>query len=412
MQRQEGDVRTSASQSANVDFGVRLRDLRLRKGWRIRELATLTSISAGQIGNLEHGRRMPKGNTAEILDAALGAGGDLIALAAGRAAAGTEARARSGRVLSATPRTNPVLDVDSLLHTYGDVLDSLRGLGRAAGPRPVLGTLRASARTLSETARDLRGADADGVWALAARFAEYTGWMFEEAGDYTGALRWTQQAVVWGARGDDHTVAAYAYVRRALIAQHRGDPRATVEYARRAAAHPATTARIRVHAARREAQGHALLGDRDACYRGLERSARLMDTHAESGAPDWGPRADRETFQLIEASCLMALRRFDTALELFGGAGTDAVRATAATAATENALARFRIRHAVACAGVGLVATGCDLLDVMLPAIRRLDSSTIRAELAGFVTEARRHRPDRGEDAFLSDLAALIRPNE
>ncbi|MFL6117846.1 MAG: multiprotein-bridging factor 1 family protein [Catenulispora sp.] len=410
MQREEDPNASADQRTPSADFGVRLRELRLGKGWRIRELATLTAISAGQIGNLEHGRRTPKGDTAEILDAALDAGGELIALAAGRAAAGAEARARSRLAISQTSHTGSAQDAESLLHTYGDVLDSLRGLGRTAGPRPVLGTLRASARTLSDTARELRGPDADAVWALAARYAEYTGWMLEEAGDHTGALRWTHQAVTWGARGGDETVAAYALVRRALIAQHRGDPRATVDYARRAAAHPAATTRIRAHAARREAQGHALLGDHEACHRALERSARLMDARSEPPAPDWGPRADRETSRLIEASCLLALRHFESAADLFH-ADLDTPRATT-PATAENAITRFRIRQATAHAGIGLPDTGCDLLDPLLPTIRRLDSATIRAELAAFVTEARRHRLGRGEDDFLTDLAAVIRPSD
>ncbi|MCF3172349.1 hypothetical protein IPZ61_03275 [Streptomyces sioyaensis] len=70
------------------------------------------------------------------------------------------------------------------------------------------------------------------------------------------------------ADGGDDELAAYALVRRAELALYTGDSMATVQLAR-LAGQQARSARIR------DWQGHALVGDRDACRRALDRGAEL-----------------------------------------------------------------------------------------------------------------------------------------
>src|SRR5271155_3669083 len=229
--------------SLAADFGVRMREFRQDRRWSLSELAGLARTSAGQISNLENGRRSPTAAVAAACDDALGAGGELIALAS---------------LNRPVPRTGSGVDADVTMAAYGAVLENLRRAGQASGPRSVLAVLAASAQTLRNAAAEINGVRAPAVWLLAARFAEYAGWMSQESGNHAAALNWTDRAVAWGGRGGDETIAAYALVRRAMISQHRGDPRASIEFARCAAAHRAATPRIRAHAARREAQGHAL----------------------------------------------------------------------------------------------------------------------------------------------------------
>ncbi|MEC3982768.1 helix-turn-helix domain-containing protein [Amycolatopsis sp. H20-H5] len=179
------------------DFGVELARLRARRGWTVRELARRASVSEGQICNLESGRRNPTSVAAAACDAAFGAGGVLIKLA--------ETARRSA------PAGSPV-EVDSLVAGYGRVLEELKDIGRSVGPRFVDASLRSIARILTDTASHTEATRRDEIWLLASRFAEYTGWMAQEAGNSAEALRWTDLAVSWGANGDDETMAAYALV--------------------------------------------------------------------------------------------------------------------------------------------------------------------------------------------------------
>jgi hypothetical protein len=83
---------------------------------------------------------------------------------------------------------------------------------------------------------------------LASRFAEYAGWMSQEAGDEAGT---------------------------------------TVELARRVQHDPAGSRRVLGLAARCEAQDHALRGDHNAFRRALDRAATLLDAAARE--PVTGP---------------------------------------------------------------------------------------------------------------------------
>jgi transcriptional regulator with XRE-family HTH domain len=357
---------------ASPDFGRRLAELRAARGWSLSVLAERTQISASHLGNLERSERRPSRQLAEICDRVLGGGGELIAL-----------------VPALVKQLAP--DAEALVVGYTAVLESLRDLGRSTGPRFVLDPVVAASRVLRDGAAGIDGADGRAVWLLAARFAEYAGWMAQESGNDVAAIRWSQTAVQWAGCGGDPTMAAYALVRRALIAQHRGDAKGAIGFARRAAAHPAVSAtgsggghrpdaaaaaRIRAFAARREAQAHALNGDERSCRRALEASQALILRHPDPapGGSGWGPRATPETFGLVEASCLVALGHFGRAVRLFEAE-------FARLPVADNAYQRFVVRYAAALAGTGEAGRAREVLAGLRPAADRLDSATVRNEL-------------------------------
>src|SRR5581483_9483681 len=105
---------------------------------------------------------------------------------------------------------------------------------------------------------------------LAARYAEYTGWMAQESGSEKSALWWTQRAVQMASAAGDNDLVGYAAVREALITLYGERSRDTVELAQRA--QQQLPPRLRSLASQREAQGHALAGDYDACMRSLDRA--------------------------------------------------------------------------------------------------------------------------------------------
>src|SRR5205085_2430322 len=115
-------------------------------------------------------------------------------------------------------RAGVSVEGDSLIAGYGRILQELRDIGRSCGPRFVAASLRSITQVLTDAASHCGGGQSGEIWLLASRFAEYTGWMAQEAGNPVEALRWTDRAACWGAHGGDETVAAYALVRRAFIA--------------------------------------------------------------------------------------------------------------------------------------------------------------------------------------------------
>ncbi|MFH9354855.1 helix-turn-helix domain-containing protein [Kitasatospora sp. NPDC017646] len=368
------------------DFGVELARLRTRSGWTVRQLARRAGVSEGQISNLESGRRNPTSSVAAACDAALGADGELIRLAE------TTRRGTADRSL---------VEVEPLVAGYGRILEQLKDIGRSTGPNFVDAALRSAARVLTDAAPRAEAHRRHEVWLLASRVAEYTGWMAQEAGNPAEALRWTDLAVRWGANGGDETMAAYALVRKASIAEHRGDPAAIV-LAGQAAAHPATTPLIRAHAARREAQGHAHLGDHGACHDALQRS-RDHAREADRPGVHWGPRIENGSPRLIEASCMIGLRQFEQATDLFASE----LRHRPERPPDSNSRTRFEIRQATALAGIDRLDRACHLVEALLPTIRILDSATIRTELGQFAGHARGRAATPGQRSLIETAAAL-----
>ncbi|CAM5695413.1 MULTISPECIES: helix-turn-helix domain-containing protein [Streptomyces] len=368
------------------DFGVVLATLRARRGWSVREVARRANVSEGQICNLESGLRNPSPAVAAACDAVFGADGELAELAG------------SGR---RDTRVGGIVDSGPVISGYERVLGELKGIGRSTGPRFVTASIKSIIRILTDTGQHAVGEQRAEIWLLASRFAEYTGWMAQEAGNSAEALRWTSLAVRWGAYGGDETVAAYALTRKAFIAQHRGDSGAAIGFAEQAARHPAADPVIRAHAARRAALGHAHRGDAGACRDALERFRSHAAENTDGRPPHWGPRIGEGSSHLLEASCLLGLRRFGPAADLFASACGPAVLSDS------NSRARFAVRQATALAGIDRLDDACRIVDATLPAIRRIDSATLRAELARFVAEARPRRAGPGQLALIDTSAAL-----
>ncbi|MFF8293733.1 multiprotein-bridging factor 1 family protein [Streptomyces sp. NPDC016309] len=384
-----GTVSAGRSTSTRLppgDFGVVLATLRARRGWSVREFARRANVSEGQICNLESGVRNPTPAVAAACDTAFGTGGELVELA------GVSRRGA---------RAESVIEAGPVVAGYERILRELKDIGRSTGPGFVTASMKSITRILTDAGSHAVGRQRAEIWLLASKFAEYTGWMAQEAGNPAEALRWTNLAVRWGAHGGDETVAAYALVRKAFIAQHRGDTCAVIGFADQAAGHPAANPVIRAHAARRAAQGHARRGDAGACQEALERFRSHAAEAIGDRTPHWGPRIENGNPRLIEASCMLSLHRFELAADLFAAEHRPAVPADS------NSRARFAVRQATALAGSGRLDDACHIVEATLPVIRRIDSATARAELGRFVEQARTRKAGPGQLSLIDASAAL-----
>ena len=388
------------------DFATALMRRRLARKWSLTMLALRTGISKSHLGNIEAGRRHPGAWVAESCDIALRAGGALIRLAGER---------RSDTVTVPAPPVLPaaedavsaVPDPEEVMQSEHGRLLALRSAAQRLPPQDVLPDLAAGSRLLAAIAPRVGGALGREVWLLAARYAEFTGWMVQEAGRDVDAVRWTETAARWAALGGDRDVASYGWERRALTTLYRGDGPGTVALARRGVRVSTASPRVLGLALRREAQGHALAGDRAACQEALRRAAKLMATAPPPfpGGVSWGPNTIADDSALVEASCLVDLGLHREAAALF----TDDPAAGVPARALRTRV-RFASRGAMALAGAGEIGPACGLLSGLLADAARVDSATIRADLRRTVTILNRHRGDPQVRALLPDLHNLLRP--
>jgi hypothetical protein len=211
----------------------------------------------------------------------------------------------------------PGPSLDHSLDTFRTLLATMRELGQTLSPSNIVAMLEPHTKALRELARRADPVQAREVLLLAARFAEFTGWMTQEMGDDIGALRWTDIAVQMAVFAGDDDLIAYAYVRRANIALYQQDAYGTIANSRQAQEMRCSD-RVRGLAAQREAQGHALAGDYDSFRRCIDFAARLLSasTNEDRNRPVLGPTKIPDSVALAEGWSLQDLGRSAEAAEV------------------------------------------------------------------------------------------------
>jgi transcriptional regulator with XRE-family HTH domain len=393
------------------DFGVELRRRRVAAGLSLGQLADRIHYTKGYLSKVENGLKPAGPDLARLCDAALEAGGALTAMSARRVSgpSATTFPEPLPPLGAPTPAVRAAADLDETAADFRSVFDVLRGMGHRVSPLFLLDLLAAHTARVEELARGASDpARSRRLLVLAARFAEYTGWMAQESGDESAAARWTASAARLAEAGGDTDLVRYALVRGADLALYRNDAAQTIALAQQAQADPRVAARVRGLAAQREAQGHALAGDYDACMRTLDRAALWLaeDTPGTAdGGPAIGTTSMTDPVAMITGWALHDLGRPEDAIAILDAA----VPLIPAGAARSRA--RYGVRRALAHSAAGDVEQACALTVELLPVVRLADSATIRLELGLLARSlARWHANPQVRELYPSLTEALRSP--
>ncbi|MDT7783828.1 MAG: hypothetical protein QOF58_2247 [Pseudonocardiales bacterium] len=349
-------------------FAQEVRRLRGERGLSLSQLENRVPYSKGHLSKIENGKVHPSMEMARVLDSALQAGGRLIELA------------------DAPTRALPS-DHTTLL-TFDSMFDNHRALGHRHSPEIVLIGLRPQVEVLSSMARSADDPGLGrGLWLLAARYAEYAGWMEQERGDDASAAELTRKAVQFAVKGGDRELEAWALVRAAEFALYRGDARGTVSFARSAGKSRSPT--MRAAAALREAQGFALAGAADRCQEALDRAEGLQQVVSES---PYGTKSLIDQVAVARAWSFHDLGRHAEAAAIL-----DTQLPQIAPAAL-RARTRFGLRRALAHGAAGDVDHACELVTGLLDDIRQVQSATVHIDLTAFSKLLSRLRPAAGRE--------------
>ncbi|MBN6036543.1 helix-turn-helix transcriptional regulator [Amycolatopsis sp. 195334CR] len=398
-------------------FGTELRRRRNEAGLSLTQLAAKVHYSKGYLSKIETNRKPPPPELARLCDVALAAKGALTALVPahltgaplpetqddsevwimnlsadgsswfrpmGRREAmamGVGSAIGFGLGTAGLGATSGETTALAALHAH---FDQFRRLGQTASPGVVLPALVAQTHTIQQLAGRATEHHRNDLLLLGARYAEYAGWMAQESGDDKAALWWTDRAVEMAEAGGDHDLAAYSLVRRALVTLYRDDARQTIELAQHAQSFP-VPARIRGLAAQREAQGHALAGDRDACLRSLDEAQELLGRADAAPGPVLGTTNLPNPAKMVLGWCMFDMGRAREAAEVLDRE-VDLIPAEAL-----RTRARYGIRRALAHATANEVDHACaltheliGLIDVVSSATITLDVQRLRRTLARF----------------------------
>ncbi|MCP3802077.1 helix-turn-helix domain-containing protein [Allokutzneria sp. A3M-2-11 16] len=382
-------------------FGRELRRLRKEKGLTLRELSKEARVSFAHISNLEHGRKEPTAEIARNCDRALDAMGKLTALVP-EMRRRTRRRTETTHLMLTPPKDNdhpprigrraalfgaaaslmasgdraPAVPDEQTLTRFRNLFEETRSLGQTASPINVLGAAVSISQLLQTATHQAHPSLQPELTLLRARFAEFAGWMAQESGDDGLALEWTNHAANLASQAGDRDLRTYALVRRGLIEMYQGNAALTIALAQRAQLDERTPARIRGLAAQREAQGHALAGDRDSALRALDNATALLARARRSDSrPILGSQHVVDQAAIATGWCLSDLGLHKRATEVLD---REVLRIPQSAS---RARLRFGARRALAHARANDLDHACELTRELLGIVSVVESATVASDL-------------------------------
>ncbi|NJP90057.1 MULTISPECIES: hypothetical protein [Nonomuraea] len=279
-------------------------------------------------------------------------------------------------------------------HTRADAL---------LGPLYLVPTVQAQLPLIDRLVQSTRGADRHRILRIAAQFAEFCGWLYQDSGDPECAMRWTNQALDYAQELADPQLLAYVLMRKSNIATEAGQPGQGLGLANAALnASPDLTPRLRAVSLRQLANAHALLAE----PREFESATAQAIQHAADGLNQVAPdRARYCTPSYIEMEAGMSwvlLGNPDAAVSVFEHSLTQWPEATQVR---DKGLCLARLATAAAAQGEieRALQAGTEALSIAM----RTGSSRIRTQLealAGRLAPVAKLPPVRD---LMKDLAQL-----
>lgn len=300
---------------ADPRFPQVLRRLRNERGLTLRELARLVHHSKSLLHELENGTRQPSVETAQALDTALDAGGELARMvtvdtggmrrrdfvaAAGVAVALPHQRLTFGRRVGAdlpaqlVTRTARLRRLDDFLggadthRLYAAEVDSTKAL------------IRDGSYT-EKTGRALL--------AVLAEQAQLAGWAAFDAGLHDDADHLYRMSLAAAEDANDTALAGNAWAFIAYERLGRGQSGIDEAVAAVDTAGPAVTPGVRALLHCRRAWAHAVTGQAQDAETHLALAATALTEHDDRPEPDWVYWVDRSEVEIMTGRCWTVLRR-------------------------------------------------------------------------------------------------------
>lgn len=229
--------------------------------------------------------------------------------------ANIDAAERVSKALDQPRRVDPeVLDYFRLLLTEHFTADKM------LGPRQMLGPVLAQIQILDELRRHARPGTTEPTLRLLTQYAEFAGWLHQDAGNTSAAMHWSDQASQWAQAIGDYQLVAYMLVRKSNIALLDGDAINVIDLAAAARKVPgAVSPKLHALAAQQEARGWALHGDASRFRRQLDIAANLLCDRSgdvDATAPIYLRHYDLSTLQEQSASGYRACGHAATAVTI------------------------------------------------------------------------------------------------
>jgi len=197
-------------------------------------------------------------------------------------------------------------------------LDQYHRADKLLGPHLLLMAMPGHLAFIEDRLRDARERTRIELLTIGARYAEFAGWLHQDAGEARAAMFWSDRAVEWAQQAGNRVLVAYVLMRKSNQASDERDAGRIVGLAEAALREPGPIpGRVRALARRQEAHGYALDGGEVTCNRKLDDALSLVALSNRHGDPGPGSYCTEVYLELHRATCWLELGKPKRAIDLF-----------------------------------------------------------------------------------------------
>jgi hypothetical protein len=296
------------------------------------------------------------------------------------------------------PALSPAVGPDMAQYFRNVFIEHLRA-DNLMGPHHLVDVVRAQATLLDQMLPNARGAVRDQLLMLAFRYNEFTGWLYQDAGNTDLAMRYTDRSMEYALEMGEARETSYVLMRKADIAADLDNPERVIGLSQAAMRDSSRVpARARALILRLRGRAYAQLGDTGECARALDAAqTEVLSSDAE---PDGLTDYCTPSYIGMEAAISWTrLGRFDVAVSTF----ERSLPSWPAALRRDQGLCLARLANAYA--GQGNTEKACEAGRQAVDVIRAATSSRALSELQRVrvrLAPLRKH-------AEVSDLSDRIR---
>ncbi|MER5647465.1 hypothetical protein [Streptosporangium sp. NPDC002524] len=175
------------------------------------------------------------------------------------------------------PSKTPRLVSPDLVGYFRDQLMIHYRADALLGPRYLVGPVCSQFSSIMELAGGAEPGLRRELFRLAAAYAAFAGWLYQDAGSTERASFWLSANLEAAHRAQDVHLVSHALTNRAMLSADLGDSTAVIDLTEAALADQhRLIPKMRLLALQQGAHGHALAGNQGHCERLLEQAERLV----------------------------------------------------------------------------------------------------------------------------------------
>ena len=169
----------------------------------------------------------------------------------------------------------------------GTILSEYAKIDNLLGPAHLLALTSLHLRFISQLLTVASGTARSELLTVGARYAEFAGWLYQDAGNPQAAAYWSDRAMGWAQAAGNELMTSYVLMRKSNQASGLRDAPRTLALARAALRDPERLSpRARALALRQVARGQALSSEPAPCARALDVAREQVAAGEDCGDED------------------------------------------------------------------------------------------------------------------------------